>query len=58
VVWKCGTEVAKAIGEETVVYVDNIYKYYVAYKLAARTGPKISLPEVDGTPKADRSHAK
>jgi len=28
-------EVAKEVGEETVLYVDNIYKYYVAYKLAA-----------------------
>ena len=28
-------EVARDIGEETVVYVDNIYKYYVAYKLAS-----------------------
>ena len=28
-------EVAKDIGEETVVYIDNIYKYYVAYKLAS-----------------------
>jgi len=27
--------VAKDIGEETVIYVDNIYKYYVAYKLTA-----------------------
>ncbi|HEY1948010.1 MAG TPA: lytic transglycosylase F [Bryobacteraceae bacterium] len=26
--------VAKDIGEETVMYVSNIYKYYVAYKLA------------------------
>jgi membrane-bound lytic murein transglycosylase MltF len=26
-------EVAKDIGQETVTYVDNIYKYYVAYKL-------------------------
>jgi membrane-bound lytic murein transglycosylase MltF len=26
-------EVARSIGEETVTYVDNIYKYYVAYKL-------------------------
>jgi membrane-bound lytic murein transglycosylase MltF len=26
-------EVAKAVGEETVNYVSNIYKYYVAYKL-------------------------
>jgi membrane-bound lytic murein transglycosylase MltF len=30
-------EVAKDIGEETVTYVDNIYKYYVAYKLAAES---------------------
>jgi membrane-bound lytic murein transglycosylase MltF len=28
-------EAARDIGEETVTYVDNIYKYYVAYKLAA-----------------------
>jgi membrane-bound lytic murein transglycosylase MltF len=26
-------EAAKSIGQETVTYVDNIYKYYVAYKL-------------------------
>jgi membrane-bound lytic murein transglycosylase MltF len=26
-------EVAQSIGQETVTYVDNIYKYYVAYKL-------------------------
>jgi membrane-bound lytic murein transglycosylase MltF len=26
-------EVAKDIGQETVTYVSNIYKYYVAYKL-------------------------
>jgi len=26
---------AKDIGEETVMYVDNVYKYYVAYRLAA-----------------------
>ena len=30
-------EVSKEIGEETTLYVDNIYKYYVAYKLAAAT---------------------
>jgi len=29
-------EVAKEVGEETVTYVDNIYKYYVAYKLAGK----------------------
>jgi membrane-bound lytic murein transglycosylase MltF len=28
-------EVARDVGQETVSYVDNIYKYYVAYKLAA-----------------------
>jgi membrane-bound lytic murein transglycosylase MltF len=33
-------EVAKHIGEETVVYVDNIYKYYVAYSLAAEAKRK------------------
>ena len=26
-------EVAKSVGQETVTYVSNIYKYYVAYKL-------------------------
>ena len=32
---------AKDIGQETVTYVANIYKYYVAYKLAVeqRTAP-------------------
>jgi membrane-bound lytic murein transglycosylase MltF len=29
-------EVAKDVGQETVIYVGNIYKYYVAYKLAAQ----------------------
>jgi membrane-bound lytic murein transglycosylase MltF len=28
-------EVAKDVGEETVTYVSNIYKYFVAYKLTA-----------------------
>ena len=27
---------AKEIGQETVAYVANIYKYYVAYKLAVQ----------------------
>ena len=27
-------ETAENIGEETVTFVSNIYKYYVAYKLA------------------------
>ena len=26
--------VAKDVGQETVVYVGNVYKYYIAYKLA------------------------
>jgi membrane-bound lytic murein transglycosylase MltF len=29
-------EVAKGIGQETVTYVNNVYKYYVAYKLTLR----------------------
>jgi membrane-bound lytic murein transglycosylase MltF len=29
-------EVAEEVGEEPVLYVDNIYKYYVAYKLATQ----------------------
>jgi membrane-bound lytic murein transglycosylase MltF len=29
-------EVAKDVGEETVTYVGNIYKYYVAYKLTVQ----------------------
>jgi membrane-bound lytic murein transglycosylase MltF len=28
--------VAKDIGQETVQYVSNIYKYYVAYKMAVK----------------------
>lgn len=33
--------VAKGVGQETVQYVSNIYKYYVAYKLAlAEVGSK------------------
>ena len=28
-------EVAEDIGQETVIYVGNVYKYYVAYKMAA-----------------------
>jgi membrane-bound lytic murein transglycosylase MltF len=34
-------EVARDIGEETVMYVDNIYKYYVAYKLAAERSEEL-----------------
>ena len=38
---------AKEIGQETVTYVSNIYKYYVAYKLAAeqnQLGAKTAAP--------------
>ena len=39
-VWFGNVEVvaAKDIGQETVLYVGNIYKYYVAYKLAQEQG--------------------
>jgi membrane-bound lytic murein transglycosylase MltF len=30
--------VAKSIGQQTVTYVGNVYKYYIAYKLAADEG--------------------
>ena len=29
---------ARRVGQETVLYVRNIYKYYVAYKLAVEAG--------------------
>ena len=34
--WFFNVEVAagKIVGDETVRYVDNIYKYYIAYKLS------------------------
>ncbi len=31
---------AREIGAETVTYVSNIYKYYVAYQMAAETAAK------------------
>jgi hypothetical protein len=31
-----GLVAAKDIGQETVTYVSNIYKFYVAYKLAVQ----------------------
>jgi membrane-bound lytic murein transglycosylase MltF len=39
-VWFGNVEMAaaKIIGRETVQYVDNIYKYYIAYSLAAKKG--------------------
>ena len=30
---KCRTRCGQGVGQETVQYVSNIYKYYVAYKL-------------------------
>jgi membrane-bound lytic murein transglycosylase MltF len=37
-------KVAKEVGEETVIYVGNIYKYYVAYKLTADERKRRGLP--------------
>ena len=36
--------VAKDVGEETVIYVGNIYKYYVAYRLTANERERRGLP--------------
>jgi membrane-bound lytic murein transglycosylase MltF len=41
-------EAAKDIGEETVTYVDNIYKYYVAYKLAAERTTELQKAKAGG----------
>jgi len=40
-------EVAREVGEETILYVDNVYKYYIAYKLA--TERKLDLQNVRAT---------
>jgi membrane-bound lytic murein transglycosylase MltF len=37
-------EVARHVGEETVIYVGNVYKYYVAYKLTADERKRRGLP--------------
>jgi membrane-bound lytic murein transglycosylase MltF len=37
-------EVAKDVGEETIIYVGNIFKYYVAYTLAAADRERRGLP--------------
>jgi membrane-bound lytic murein transglycosylase MltF len=37
-------EVAKDVGEQTVIYVGNVYKYYVAYRLTADERKKRGLP--------------
>ena len=31
---------AREIGAETVTYVSNIYKYYIAYQMAVENSPK------------------
>jgi len=46
---------AREIGRETVQYVGNIYKYYVAYDLLVRHG--FVVPD-DGTPKASSQSAR
>ena len=56
-VWLNNVEViaAQKIGAETVTYVSNIYKYYVAYRLAvdmqAERRQQLERLKVDGTPK-------
>lgn len=37
-------EVAEEVGQDTVIYVGNIYKYYVAYKLVAAERQRRGLP--------------
>jgi membrane-bound lytic murein transglycosylase MltF len=37
-------EVAKEVGQETVTYVSNIYKYYVAYKLTVQEKQAAKAP--------------
>jgi membrane-bound lytic murein transglycosylase MltF len=41
-------EVAKEVGEETVLYVDNIYKYYIAYKLATERKLELEKARASG----------
>jgi membrane-bound lytic murein transglycosylase MltF len=42
-------EVAEEVGEETVLYVDNIYKYYIAYKLASERGLELKKARAAGS---------
>lgn len=42
-------EVAEEVGEETVTYVDNIYKYYTAYKLATERKLEVEKIRAAGT---------
>jgi hypothetical protein len=43
--------VAKDIGQETLPYVSNIYKYYVAYKTAIRTAKDPRTSQASGESK-------
>jgi membrane-bound lytic murein transglycosylase MltF len=49
--------VARDVGEQTVIYVGNIYKYYVAYRLTAderkRRGLPVSFELGAGTVRSD-----
>ena len=42
-------EVAEEVGEEPVLYVDNIYKYYVAYKLATKRKQELQKARAAGS---------
>jgi membrane-bound lytic murein transglycosylase MltF len=42
-------EVAEEVGEEPVLYVDNIYKYYVAYKLATERKQELQKARAAGS---------
>lgn len=46
---------ARVVGRETVDYVGNIYKYYVAYKLAAAKGGKSQAAIPNGKRCSDRA---
>jgi hypothetical protein len=44
---------AEKIGQETVTYVSNIYKYYIAYRLVleSQAATKAAVEQVKGTTK-------
>ena len=42
-------EVAEEVGEEPVLYVENIYKYYVAYKLATERKQELQKARAAGS---------
>jgi membrane-bound lytic murein transglycosylase MltF len=49
-------EVARDVGEETIVYVGNVYKYYVAYSLTADERKRRGLPASIEFPGTMRSY--